>query len=827
MTIAPKYNIGRNQRRNIAMKQFTDREFVREVFAKYIEKLKRNTIQDKNNYHVIVYYGVGGIGKSSLQKQLMKELIENNDNVLYTYVDFIDPIFHSPSRALLELVKNIKYPKKITFPHFDVAYSIYFSKKNPDFVFNEKKLPFEDEANIIGNILSNIDGFGIAGAVTGIVSKIYKKFTRIGLQKEAKESLMELENINAKDIEERLPAFFAYDLKIAIEKNKISVVTFFLDTYEALFSNNKNEETKYYTDAWVRELISQLPGVLFVICGRDRIDWEKYDPDWKNYLDQHLLDCLSEKDAELFLIQCGIAEKEIRDKIILSSLGHPYHLDLSVDTYFEIKNKGEIPTVDKFGSNKREILDRFLKYLDDTVIEMLKLITIPRFYDEEIFRFLLNNFQTGYPITKLNDFNKFSFVSSDNNGKFFIHDLMRKELLNYIDASMIREVNRLMASFYDEKLDRINHILIHDEYKLFLLENIYHYKNCLEKDKFITWLYEKRLKEIKDFQSKGETAFLKDLLLDIYNYVGDDKLFGTELFNILVDMVHLSGEYKKAVLMIDNYLDSYNMDEIIESQGLLNLFIRRIHHKMFYCPISPLIKELLDLEKIIDKNRFPYQYNEILFMIGGNLGVLSGDYEFSRGWLYKSIKFALENNFTDYLCRSLRKYADVLKSRNHCKFAEKICDIGIKISKDNNFDRYELYLQCTKADILRNMGKYKQAIEIYSYALAISKKLGINGWKANIFLGLAEAYLDVNKTEDAEIYLNNAENIYKKLGHEWGMLQVIINRERCKLIKGLKISEEIIHSAINKANDLGYLEEYRFLNEMLRGKKSHKKLMFL
>lgn len=824
MPITPKYNIGRRQRHIIASKQFTDREFPREVFSKHIDELITNENQAEKDYHVIVYYGVGGIGKSSLQKQLKKELLDKKENALYTYADFIDSTFHFPARALLELVKNIKCSSKIVFSHFDVAYSIYFSKKNPDFVFNDKKLPFGDEANIIASILSTIDGFGIAGAVTGIVSKVYDKFKKIGLKKEAKENLIELENLSAKDIEDRLSAFFAYDLKIAIERSRIPVSAIFLDTYEALWTESKNEATKYYTDTWVRDLVARLPGVLFVICGREYIDWEKCDSEWKNYLDQYLLDCLVARDAESFLVQCGIEEKEIRDKIIAASSGHPYHLDLSVDTYYEIKNRGDIPIIDKFGSNKRDILDRFLKYLDNEEIETLKLIAIPRFYNEEIFKFLLSKINTGYPITKINDFNNFSFVSNEEKVKYFIHSLMREGLLHYIDESMIKEVNYLMASFYDEKLDRND--CFQDEFNIYLSENIYHYKKYLEKNKFSTWLIEQRLGVIKDLQLRGETRFLKDLMIDIYNYLGD-SLISVDLFNILVDMVHLSGDYKNAVLMIDNYLKRYSINEIIQTSGLLQLYIRRVHHKMFYCPVNPLLDELVGLEKKIDKNKFTRQYNELLFMIGGNLGVLSGDYELSRKWLYKSIRFAQDNNFADYLCRSLRKYSDVLRIRKHYHFAQKICDMGIRIANQNNFNRYELYLQCTKADILRNQHKYNQAINVYNHAMIESTKLGINGWKAHVNLALAEIYIDLNRNEDAEAYLKVSENIYDKLGFEWGKLQVIIGRERFKLINGRGISNETIYNSIKKARELGYLKEYRVLNEILEGKNSINNLMFL
>ena len=392
MAIQPKFQIGRKERRYFATKTFTDRELPREVFFNHLQNINQRSshVQD---YNVIVYYGVGGIGKTSLQKQLKLELTEYDSNALYTTIDFKDTTFHSPARALLELVREIEYQKNITFPHFEIAYSLYFYKRNPDTTYNEKKLRFENELSIIGSIISTLDGLGIAGSITGIVGKVYNSGKKWNLNKDVKEQLAELESCSIQEIEERLIAFFAYDLQLAIEKNNIKHAVIFLDTFEAIWSSVTNKLTIHSKDKWVRELIASLPNVLFVICGREYLEWENYDADWKDILHHHIIENLSSKDADSFLENCGIQEASIREKIISSSSGHPYHLDLSVDTYFEMKNRGETIEVDMFGSNQREILDRFLQYLTDEEIETLKIMTIQGIIQGIYSSFYSNNIQ--------------------------------------------------------------------------------------------------------------------------------------------------------------------------------------------------------------------------------------------------------------------------------------------------------------------------------------------------------------------------------------------------------------------------------------------------
>lgn len=59
-------------------------------------------------------------------------------------------------------------------------------------------------------MISQLDGLGMAGVVSGIVGN---------LDKEGKAYLKELEHASIQDIEERLVAFFAYDLQRAIENS--------------------------------------------------------------------------------------------------------------------------------------------------------------------------------------------------------------------------------------------------------------------------------------------------------------------------------------------------------------------------------------------------------------------------------------------------------------------------------------------------------------------------------------------------------------------------------------------------------------------------------
>ena len=186
-----------------------------------------------------------------------------------------------------------------------------------------------------------------------------------------------------------MPAFFAYDLNKYLKKETNKIIVIFLDTYEALWNQTKNDITKFSQDQFVRELISQLPGVLFVISGREYLDWKQVDPDWNNYLKQYEIKTLEDTDVDLFLTNCGIKESDIRKKMQSISMGVPYHLDLLVDTYIEMKNKNIVPHVELFANNARDILECFFKFLHEEEIAVIKIISIPRFYTFDLFKYLL------------------------------------------------------------------------------------------------------------------------------------------------------------------------------------------------------------------------------------------------------------------------------------------------------------------------------------------------------------------------------------------------------------------------------------------------------
>jgi hypothetical protein len=171
------------------------------------------------------------------------------------------------------------------------------------------------------------------------------------------------------------------------------------------------------------------------------------------------------------------------------------------------------------------------------------------------------------------------------------------------------------------------------------------------------------------WKAPGRGDFLREALrvgdgrlaLDVLSYFG--MRFGTEnmdvdLINLEVDAKHLSGRYTEAVALCDTQLARRPAGEITAQEGWLRLAVRRLHHSMFFLPVDPLINDARKLVAQVDQEQYPEVFNELLFLLGGNLGVLSGDFVSARVWLDECLAFAQSRSARDFELRSLRKHGN-------------------------------------------------------------------------------------------------------------------------------------------------------------------------
>ena len=796
MAIYPRTVIGNDKNNKFFIeKKFTDRDAPRSFFKKTLDNLQDNRFE----YQVINFYGMGGIGKTALINEIKKDLKDYYENVVFSYADFSDFKCQNPATLLLELTKMFDCTE-IPFYHFSFAYAIYFQKANKDLIYKQEKHEIiNTDLGLVAEFFSIIDGLGILGLIPGMVNRIYDlSYNKIHLNKELKEDLQQLELLETTKIETLLPAFFAYDIKEYLKNNSTKDIVIFLDTYEALWANGTCGLDRISKDSFIRELISHLPGILFVICSREKLDWISIDPDWNKALIPYQIEKFTPDIAEEFLVKCNIMESDIRQHMINISMGLPYHLNLLVDTYAEIKNLNLAPKIELFATDSTKILQCFFKYLRQDEIATIEILSIARFYNFELFNHLISKFSTGYPITLFDEFNKCTYVHSSGQGIYHLHEIMRKEIFDVIPYELIQNVHCSIMNYYYE-LFIMNSSL--DDQKVFVKECIYHAKNAMGKPDYKKYILSNFLTFFKTLQNTGESQYLYDVLVDVFSYINyHDSI---ELYEIFTDMIMLNGYFKEAVRSIDGFLMCYSIKEISTSNELLHLYVKKVKHQMIYTPLNTTIELIDNILCYVEKDEFPHQYCELVYT-KCNMLLEKGEFDDCLMLLDNILSFSFTNNLNDMLCRIYRKIADCNLSLKRILEADEACTAGLEIADKFGYYRYHNYLCCTQAEIYRKLKLFDKSRELYIECQGKFYNLGINPWTAHVELALAELDIEQKQFGTARSRLQSAKNIYQKFEHEWGLIHSQLIDIRCEYLKSNLIPIEQYKVLYQKCKNLNY-----------------------
>lgn len=306
-------------------------------------------------------------------------------------------------------------------------------------------------------VVNQIPYFNILPAAARLV-KSFPVYLRKWWTKKGEVELKQLSEKEPLEIEEILPYFWAQDFNNYLEHTSKSAVLF-IDTYEAMWDNHRSKG--HTRDEWIREeLIPCLPrNVLWVICGKEVLRWEEVNSEWIEYLIQYEVKELLREYCMEYLETRGIIDREIQEAIFKGSKGVPYYLELSADTYGEIVENDEKPKPEDFGKNHKEIADRFFRFLSPEEKNSLNVLSIPRFWDYDLFRYLVKEFNTGYPTNNYDDICNLSFILKAENEKRQMHQLMQECLQRTQEkknSDSVKRIHKAICEYYTNKLDNID-----------------------------------------------------------------------------------------------------------------------------------------------------------------------------------------------------------------------------------------------------------------------------------------------------------------------------------------------------------------------------------
>ncbi|MBR5539443.1 MAG: tetratricopeptide repeat protein [Clostridia bacterium] len=419
--------IRRKNEQPLATREFTDREEPRAAFWNKYNSFK--TEMADGNVRVISYYGIGGIGKSSLLKKLRCEMDERIKSP--RYVDYNFEVSTEP-KSVLEALRHILQDKyHFSFTLFDLGIYAYARKigLNP-------KLPeikaFIERSPILGLLGAGLDIVDFAGFARKVLSFADKAvaLVRNHLLKH-KEELSEIENMEAADLYAYLPYLFSCDMVTNLE-NAAEPLVIFLDTYEKLVNEFAATGDTLERDEWLRGedgLIRNMPNTLWVIGGREKLKWEQFDPEWSEALEQHIVGNLSEADGISFLKKSGVSPDSLCKELYGITHGTPVYLDFCVDRFIAIRDSGETPDVSLFGKDVRQLVTRFAQYMDDAKRDFVYMLAHLGTFDDKLVERIAPAIIPSFSISSYERIKGFSFINSLGDGRYVMHQTVGEILL--------------------------------------------------------------------------------------------------------------------------------------------------------------------------------------------------------------------------------------------------------------------------------------------------------------------------------------------------------------------------------------------------------------
>lgn len=410
---------------------FTDRIEQRAAFATALGQLDENAGSaavvidfEAGRRNVLHFYGVGGIGKTTLSRHLqgvftrragMRPTVSRVDFSVGADRDLENFIIRT--RAAL-VASGVEWKSHA----FDLAFAIYWSTRYPGRRLEEHLR----SSDLLSRVASEVD---LASELQESIEEVFDAATfglgavvRRGIQWSVARLRHEVRSRQAyadcprfaqivghDDPTEMLlylPYLLAWDLARAQRQalddgEPVPHLLVLFDTWEeaqALSGHRGSIE-----DQFVR-MMFLMPNVQFVVAGRDQLNWCRPEGEvqlafggarrWPGLetgphvtSDQHLLGTLSSTDSRWYVeerlrIHGDLVPAAIIDRIVVEAHGLPYHLDLLVDLCTTAVAAGRRPEPSEFEGSFSMLVNRMLRGLPPAERNLLfAAATVPAFDD--------------------------------------------------------------------------------------------------------------------------------------------------------------------------------------------------------------------------------------------------------------------------------------------------------------------------------------------------------------------------------------------------------------------------------------------------------------
>jgi len=492
-----QYSSQQERRELRAKKLFTNRHEERRLLADYFQAIIEP--DKKPERPIISFYGIGGVGKSTLISYVWEQFNEQNPDHKIIYINLDVDSDKAEDMSSVQLLWNLRMKifqqTESSLLGFDFLYLKYMEKANEKVSLDDGPVRsfFEGVAKRTGVFGSLFRGLGTVIEILPIGNMMSRGLHHMQGQKREKElmalldiDLSSIDTWRAGDIERKLPGLLAEDLGLFLVENNRSLVLI-LDGYERVSKKTERSFVEgFLSSLLLDEEYAKRAGV--ILLGRERTNWSAYDDPndnerWNDhYINHRHLLGLNDHDAGEYL-QSGVKLYQAEEKPVLaglleqhagairqacreSSAGgkgqsyHPFYLDICLEA-LEIHGESFDP-VRHLGRTPKELMNRFFRYMDENELSLHIALSMAVEFDWEVVDYLEQ--KNVIPPLTHTEFLQFAgshsyVLNTEKIDSFRFNRLIHESLKTYIYTlddeqkyALRRSVLASLLSYYDEKL---------------------------------------------------------------------------------------------------------------------------------------------------------------------------------------------------------------------------------------------------------------------------------------------------------------------------------------------------------------------------------------
>lgn len=372
--------------------------------------------------NVLVYYGVGGIGKTALSKRLENKLLTAAKSQRTDAATFRWDLGESGARDFESFMLGLRVAigeLRRPLQAFDFLLAQYWASTHPGQDFREHigrntfygraarriglSQRMDDMLDAVGSTVTSSSALFKSGAdaAAGIFRAIKRGHVVRKMRKDSTyfERLADAEPSG--DTLSYMASVLAWELSKMGGSKHIDVVAF-VDTYETV-----NTDSTRLFERLFQRVVYLTPNILWVITGRNRLDWDLDSLEgeldyigaqcWSQLVPQdasegrqHLIGFLSDHDANDYLEKRVVLRNrpaipaELRATIVQAAQGLPMHLDLTVMRYMNLADDdGNVPT-GEFDTAFAMMVSRIMRDLDDEECRLLEATSLLSHFDMDL-----------------------------------------------------------------------------------------------------------------------------------------------------------------------------------------------------------------------------------------------------------------------------------------------------------------------------------------------------------------------------------------------------------------------------------------------------------